>query len=65
MGTIEDVQVVQGVTKYHFRQDSRLREPGVRFEAWIRENDLALCKRPTNEYWDQINRYGIKNMLRD
>ena len=58
LGTIEDTKVERGRTFYHFLQDPRFHEvsPGPVFEAWILEDELEFCARPTDQQVEAINK---------
>jgi hypothetical protein len=56
MGTIENITTERGWVKYHFRQDQRLREVGPAFEAWILEDEMERCARPSDQHWAAINK---------
>lgn len=58
IGTIEGSEVQRGRTMYIFRQDPRLKEavPGPPVEIFVAEEEVEPCKRPTDDYWDKVNR---------
>jgi hypothetical protein len=57
IGTIEGVEIQRGHVFYRFRQDPRLREPIAAFSRDVSflEDELELCDRPSDEYWENIN----------
>jgi len=55
MGTIEGSEERRGRTFYIFRQDPRFKETGREFEAFLLEDELEPCERPTDDYWKTVN----------
>jgi hypothetical protein len=57
MGTIESIKEERGRVQYLFLQDSRLDEavPGSVFDAYVSEDEVELCTKPSDEYWKAIN----------
>jgi hypothetical protein len=57
MGTIEGRQTrASGIVEYHFRLDPRFEEPGPPFEAWVPEEEIEYCTRPSDEQVRAINK---------
>src|SRR5208282_3577722 len=57
MGTIESIKEERGRVQYLFLQDSRLDEavPGSVFDAYVSEDEIELCTKPSDEYWKAMN----------
>jgi len=57
MGTIEGSEEQRGKLFYIFRQDPRLDDvvPGFKFEAFVLEDEMEPCDRPSDDYWKNIN----------